>query len=57
MNDAFFAALVMTATNEYIRSQTQAGVAVTADEAKLFARNCTTVVRAVLDTGIELAPS
>ncbi len=55
MNDAFFAALVMASMNEFVGAQTRAGVAVTADEAKLFAYNCTTVVRAVLDTGVELA--
>jgi hypothetical protein len=44
----------MTAMNDYVASQTSAGITVTADEAKLFARNCTIVVRAILDTGVNL---
>jgi hypothetical protein len=56
MSDPFFIGLVMTAMNDYVASQTSAGITVTADEAKLFARNCTIVVRAILDTGVDLTP-
>jgi hypothetical protein len=52
--NAMFTALVLAAVQAYVTTQTQAGVTVTDDEAKLFAKNCTVVTNALLGTGVKL---
>jgi hypothetical protein len=49
-----FIALVLNALENYVGKRTQENATISEQEAKLFASNCSVVVRAVLDSGVEL---
>ena len=51
--NAMFAGLVMMATQQHVTARTQAGVEVSETEAKLFAKNITSIVAALLATGVK----
>ena len=51
-----FAGLVLNGMQAHATTRTLAGVEVSEVEAKLFAKNITGIVAAVLATGVKLAP-